>query len=123
MLNQVVLVGRLARDLEVKKLDSGKEVANITLAVPRAYKNEEGVYETDFIDCTLWNSVAKNTAEYCKKGDVIGVKGTIKTEEYEVDGETKKKTSVQAEKITFLSSKKEKDDNEQEDDLDVDMEV
>ena len=123
MLNQVVLVGRLARDLEVKKLDSGKEIANITLAVPRAYKNEEGVYETDFIDCTLWNSVAKNTAEYCKKGDVIGVKGTIKTEEYEVDGETKKKTSVQAEKITFLSSKKEKDDNEQEDDLDDDMEV
>jgi single-strand DNA-binding protein len=105
MLNQVVLVGRLARDLEVKKLDSGKEVANITLAVPRAYKNEEGVYETDFIDCTLWNIVAKNTAEYCKKGDLLGVKGKIQTTMVD----DKKVTEVVAEKVTFLSIRKDSD--------------
>lgn len=101
MLNQTVLVGRLINDPEVKKLDSGKEVANITLAVPRAYKNEEGVYETDFIDCTLWNSVAKNTAEYCKKGDLLGVKGKIQTTMVD----DKKVIEVVAEKVTFLSTK------------------
>lgn len=105
MLNQTVLVGRLINDPEVKKLDSGKEVANITLAVPRAYKNEEGVYETDFIDCTLWNSVAKNTAEYCKKGDLLGVKGKIQTTMVD----DKKVTEVVAEKVTFLSSRKDSD--------------
>lgn len=105
MLNQTVLVGRLINDPEVKKIDSGKEVANITLAVPRAYKNEEGVYETDFIDCTLWNSVAKNTAEYCKKGDLLGVKGKIQTTMVD----DKKVIEVVAEKVTFLSSRKDSD--------------
>ena len=51
MLNQVIVVGRLVADPEVKKLESGKEVTNVTLAVSRPYKNAEGVYETDFVDC------------------------------------------------------------------------
>ena len=68
-------------------------------------------YETDFIDCELWNAVANNTAEYCKKGDVIGVKGRLQTQLYnKEDGSTVKTTKVVAEKITFLSSKKENED-------------
>ena len=75
MLNQVVLVGRLTSDLEAKELEDGKKVTNMTLAIPRSFKNADGEYETDFVECTLWNNIAENTAEYCKKGDIVGVKG------------------------------------------------
>ena len=53
MLNQVVLVGRLVRDPELRETEEGKKVTNITIAVPRSYKNIDGEYDTDFIDCTL----------------------------------------------------------------------
>ena len=88
------------------------------MAVQRSYKNAEGVYETDFVDCTLFDGVAQNTSEYCKKGDIVGVKGRIQTEIYEKDGENKKSTNIIAEKITFLSSSKEHT-KENDDDLDM----
>ena len=107
MVNSVMLVGRLAQDIEVKKLESGKEVTNVALAVNRSFKNPDGVYETDFFDCVLWEGLAKNACEYCKCGDVIGVKGRIQTSTYEdSEGNTKYVTEVIAERITFLSSKK-----------------
>ena len=108
MVNSVMLVGRLAQDIDIKKLDSGKEVTRISLAVNRSYKNPEGIYETDFIDCVLWDGIANNTKEYCKKGDVVGVKGRLQTDLVEQEDGTKKKyTKVIAEKLTFLSSKSE----------------
>ena len=106
MLNQVVLVGRLVRDPEVKKSKNNTSYSHITLAVPRSYKNVNGEYETDFIDCTLWQLMATNTKEYCKKGDIVGVKGRIESRVYESDGEKKYLTEVIAEKVTFLSSNK-----------------
>lgn len=107
MLNQIVLVGRLTKDPEVKNVDDTKSVSNITLAVPRNFKNADGEYETDFIDITLWNGVANNTAEYCKKGDIVGVKGRMQTSSYEKDDGTKvSKLDVIAEKVTFLSQAK-----------------
>ncbi len=106
MLNQIVLVGRLTKDLETKELEDGKKVLNMTLAIPRSYKNAEGVYETDFVDCTLWNQIAETTAEYCKKGDILGVKGRLQTDNYEKEDGTKVyKLNVIAEKVTFLSSR------------------
>lgn len=99
MLNQIVLVGRLVEDLEIKENENGKKVAYITLAVPRAFKNVDGVYETDFIECILWQGIAQSTSEYCKKGDLIGVKGRIQSND--------KKIEIIAEKVTFLSNKKE----------------
>ena len=106
MLNQVVLVGRLTKDLEVKELEDGKKVTNLTLAIPRSFKNAEGEYETDFIDCSLWNSIAENTAEYCKKGDIVGVKGRLQSSSFEKeDGNKEFRTQVMAEKVTFLSSR------------------
>lgn len=104
MMNQVILVGRLTKEPEIITLNSGKKVLNILLAVTRPYKNEEGSYETDFIDCELWNNVADTTSEYCHKGDLIGVKGKIKTDYYEKEDETRKVMSVVAERITFLTS-------------------
>ena len=106
MLNQVVLVGRLTSDLEAKELEDGKKVTNMTLAIPRSFKNAEGEYETDFVECTLWNNIAENTAEYCKKGDIVGVKGRLQTNNYEKeDGSKVFKLDVVAEKVTFLSSR------------------
>lgn len=106
MLNQVVIAGRLVSDPEIIVTENNKKRTLITVAVPRSYKNMEGNYETDFIRCTLWNVIAENTCEYCKKGDVIGVKGRIQTSNYEVEGEKKYSMDIIAEKVSFLSSKK-----------------
>ena len=105
MLNQTVLVGRLVKNPEVVTTEYGKNVSYITLAVPRSYKNENGEYDTDFIDCVLWNGVAENTSEYCKKGDLIGVKGRVQSRMIEAeDGSNYTKMEIIAEKVTFLQS-------------------
>lgn len=106
MLNQTVIVGRIVRDLEVHETENGNKVAQLTLAVPRSFKNMDGEYETDYIPCVLWRGVAENTAEYCKKGDLVGIKGRIQTSQYEQDDEVKYVTEVVAEKVTFLSSRR-----------------
>ena len=106
MLNQAVLVGRIVKDPELRTTDKGK-VTNITLAVPRSFKNQNGEYDTDFISCVLWKGVAESAVEYCKKGDLVGIKGRIQTRDVEFEDETHKKyVEVIAEKVTFLSSKK-----------------
>ena len=94
MLNQIMCVGRLQ---EIK--NTNKKVV-ITLSVNRNYKNEQGIYETDLISCELYGDVAKNTLEYVKVGDVVGVKGRMANL-------TGKKLTIVAERITFLTSKKE----------------
>ena len=107
MLNQVVLVGRLTEDPTLVNTVNGKKVSSITLAVQRTFKNQEGIYEADFIRCILWNAIAASTTEYCKKGDIVGVKGRIQTSNYEDEqGNKIYTTDVIAEKVTFLSSKK-----------------
>lgn len=114
MLNQVVIAGRLTADPVVEEVDGGKKVSSITVAVPRSYKNVDGTYDTDFIRCTLWGGIAENTCEYCKKGDIVGVKGRIQTSSYETeDGNKKYAMKVVAEKISFLSSRK-ADENEED---------
>lgn len=105
MLNQIVLVGRLVKNPELRVTDTGKKMTTITLAVPRNYKNSNGEYDTDFLDCTLWTGVAENTTEYCQSGDMLGVKGRIQTRLIEnEDGSRTKKTEIVAEKVTFLAS-------------------
>ena len=105
MVNQVILVGRLVRTPELQITDNGKKWSMITLAVNRGYKNQNGEYDTDFLDCSLWTSIAENTAEYCKTGDVLGVKGRIQTRLIDNDDGTKhKKMEIIADKVTFLSS-------------------
>ena len=106
MVNSVMLVGRLAQDIELKKLDSGKEVTNVALAVNRSFKNPDGTYDTDFFDCVLWEGLAKNACEYCKKGDTVGIRGRLQTDIYEKDGAKHKIVQIIVEKLTFLSSKK-----------------
>lgn len=111
MLNQIILVGRLVRDPELRESKSTK-VSKVTLAVPRAYKNVNGEYETDFLECTLWQGIAENTFNYCKKGDLVGVRGRLQSNNYEKDGQMVYKTEVIVEKITFLSSKPKEEQEE-----------
>lgn len=94
MLNQVVLVGRLTKD---PVGETNRPCREISLAIPRYYKNSEGEYETDFIDCELWSdTVAQSASEYCRKGDIVGVKGRLESKD--------NRLVVVCEKLTFLSS-------------------
>lgn len=113
MVNQIVLVGRIARTPETKISENGRKFATLTLAVPRNYKNANGEYDTDFLDCTLWSSVAESTSEYCKTGDMIGVKGRVQSRIIESpDGQKRRKTEIVAERVTFLTSNSSRRDNE-----------
>lgn len=107
MFNHVVLVGRLVNDIEPIETEFGKICSRITLAIPRNFKNEEGEYETDFVDIVLWGANAKNAAEFLEKGDLIGIKGRIQIRNEENENEERRKiTEIVAEKVSFLSSKK-----------------
>ena len=109
MHNLVYLIGRLTEDPVLKEYDENKSMLTINLAVQRSFKNENGIYEVDFIRCILWNGIASHTSEYCKKGDLVGVKGRIQTRSYEDKGEKKYITEVVVDKVSFLASKKEEE--------------
>lgn len=94
MLNQVVLVGRINKEIENNIL---------SLAIPRNYKNESGEYETDFIDIYVSGNIAKSISEYVKKGDIVGIKGRLER----MPQINQKNLMVVAEKVTFLSTRKE----------------
>lgn len=101
MLNQFVIVGRLSKEVKDNIL---------TIAVPRNYKNENGEYDTDYIECRINGKIAENTIEYCHKGDIVGVKGAIHSEEKS----GVYNTYIQVEKITFLSSTNKEETEEEE---------
>jgi single-strand DNA-binding protein len=108
MLNQVILVGRLVYDPDLRTLDDGRTVTTITLAIQRGYKNAEtGEYDTDFIRATLWSGIAENTVQYCKKGSVVGIKARLAQRYFEYNTDkTFSYPEVIAEKITFINTKK-----------------
>lgn len=103
MLNQTIIVGRLVSDPEIKETEKGNKVSYITLAVPRSYKNSDGIYETDFMPCKVGYPMCDNVKEYCKKGDLLGIKGRIQTKQEE----DKNIIEIVAERVTFLSNRKE----------------
>lgn len=105
MLNQIILVGRLTRDITIHKSEKNVKVATISLAIPRSFKNMDGNYDTDFIECVAFENVAENTAEYCGKGDIVGVKGRVQSRIIERDDKRESVMEIIAEKVTFLSSK------------------
>lgn len=107
-MNTVILIGRLTKEVELRYTEKELPIANFTIAINRDYKNENGEYETDFINCVAFQQSAKLMGEYTHKGDLIGVKGRLQTRNYE-DKEGKKHyiTEVIAERITFLQAKKE----------------
>lgn len=119
MLNQVVIVGRLVKEPEIKETQDGKKISNITLAVQRSFKNQEGNYDVDFVDCVLWRGIAETTCSYCDKGSVLGVKGRINTSLYtNQQGKVCKSVEVVAEKVTFLGYPRKKTSAEIDTNLD-----
>src|SRR5574344_74187 len=105
MYNFVYLIGRLTQDPEISITDNGKKVLLVILAVQRTYTNAEGIYEADFIKCTLWDSIAERACEYCHKGDLIGIRGQIKNTSYtNEENEKKYNTEVMVERLCFLST-------------------
>lgn len=114
MINNVVLVGRLTRDLELRYTTSNKAAVNFTLAVNRNFKNERGKFPADFIGCTAYGKQAENMARFLNKGSLIGVEGRISTRNYQgKDGKTVYITEVIADKVNFLESKKQGNNNQQ----------
>lgn len=104
MLNQVGLVGRVAKDPELKVLSSGTKMTNLLVAVERDYTNQEGEREADFISVEVWRRLAENCAKFLQKGRLISVQGRLEVDNWEDQetGERRYKTGVVADQIQFL---------------------
>ena len=106
MINNVVLVGRMTRDAELRITQSNTAVASFTLAVNRNFKSHNGEREADFINCIIWRQQAENLANWAKKGALIGITGRIQTRNYEnQQGQRVYVTEVVAEQFQLLESK------------------
>lgn len=83
MINRVVLVGRLTKDVELRYTGSGTAVATFTVAVNRQFTNAQGEREADFVQCVIWRKSAENFANFTHKGSLVGVDGRIQTRSYD----------------------------------------
>ena len=101
-MNNLSIVGRLVSE-PIKE----EKIVRFTIAIPRYYKDENGIYETDFIDCETNDYTGDTLKEYCRKGDIIGVRGRIESKTYLDESENRRRcTYVKAETISFISSNK-----------------
>lgn len=106
-MNKSVLVGRLTKDVELKTTQSGVSVCSFTVAVNRKFKNAEGNYDADFINCVAWRGQAEFLSKYFEKGSMVGIVGSIQTRSYDSDGRKNYVTEVVADEISFVGGKKE----------------
>ena len=108
MINSVVLVGRLTKDIELRKTQSGLSVASFTVACDRrlsqAQKNNNE-QSADFINCVAWRGSADFLGKYAHKGDTVGVEGRIQTRSYDRDGQRVYVVEVLANSVNLLHSK------------------
>lgn len=103
MINKVVLVGRLTKDPELKYTQGGIAVCRFTLACNRSFKSQSGEQEADFINCVTWRKQAENTANFLRKGSLMGVEGRIQTSSFDgQDGKRVFMTEVVADSVQFL---------------------
>ena len=106
MINNVVLVGRMTRDAELRYTPQNQAVATFTLAVNRNFKNQSGEREADFINVVIWRQQAENLANWAKKGALIGITGVIQTRNYEnQQGQRVYVTEVIANSFQLLESR------------------
>lgn len=106
MINNVVLVGHLTKDLDLKYTSSGTAVGTFTLAVNRQFTNQAGEREADFINCVIWRKSAENFANFTRRGALVGITGRIQTRNYEGnDGKRVYVTEVVADNFTLLEPK------------------
>lgn len=115
-MNKIILAGRLTKDPELRTTPNGVSVCSFTIAVNRRFKNADGEYEADFINCVAWRQSAEYLCKYQTKGDMVGVVGSIQTRNYEKDGQRIYITEVAADEIySFGKSNKENEQTESED--------
>lgn len=116
MINNVVLVGRLTKDIEIRKTSSGLSTATFTLACDRKLsaeqKNNDNAQKADFISCVVWRGSADFLGNYAHKGDTVGVEGRIQTRNYEKNGYTVYVTEILANSVSLLRSKKQENVSE-----------
>ena len=105
MINNVVLTGRLTKDLDLRYTSNGTAVATGTLAVNRSFKNADGEYEADYPRIQVWRKAAENLANFTQKGSLIGIEGRIQTGSYEKDGQRVYTTEIVVDKFTLLESR------------------
>ena len=112
-MNFTVLIGRLTKDVELRRTNSGKAVASFTLAVNKDYRNEQGGYDADFIDCVAFEQKAETISKYVHKGDRFAVLGQLATRSYEnKEGKKVKVTEVKVTGFDFIENKKQTDTND-----------
>lgn len=105
MINNVVLVGRIVREPELRYTPQNTAVATFTLAVNRRFKNAKGEREADFINCVIWRQPAENLANWAKKGALVGITGSIQVRNYEnKEGQRVYVTEVLADNFQMLES-------------------
>lgn len=110
MINNVVLVGRLTKDPDLRYTANGVGVASFTLAVNRNFTNQGGEREADFINCVIWRKAAENLANYSRKGSLLGVVGRLQTRNYEnANGQRVYVTEVIVESFQLLESRNSSD--------------
>jgi single-strand DNA-binding protein len=106
MINNVVLVGRLTRAVDLRYTSNGTAYASFTVAVERNFKNQNGEKETDFINCAMWRKAAENFANFTHKGSLVGIEGRIQTRNYEnQQGQKVYVTEVLAENFSLLEAR------------------
>ena len=107
MLNKVFIMGRLTRDPELRRTQSGTAVTSFSLAVDRDFKSQSGEKETDFIDVVAWRSTAEYVAKYFTKGRMAVVEGRLQIREWkDKDGNNRRSAEVVADNIYFGDSKR-----------------
>lgn len=106
MFNKAILIGRLTAEPESKTTASGTTVINFTVATDRSYKSEDGERKADFLNCTAWRQQAEFICKYFRKGDPIGIEGSIQTRNYEdKDGNKRTAVEIQTDNVFFVGGK------------------
>ncbi|XRJ97314.1 single-stranded DNA-binding protein [Latilactobacillus sakei] len=106
MINRVVLVGRLTRDVDLRYTKSGTAVGQFTMAVNRQYTNANGDREADFLNCIIWRKSAENLSNFTHKGSLVGIDGRLQTRNYEnKEGQRVYVTEVVVDNFSLLDSK------------------
>lgn len=105
--NQVILMGNLTRDPEIRQTPSGQSVCSFSLALNRAYKDQSGEWQeaTDFIDCVAWGPLGERVSQYLSKGRRALVQGRLQSRSWEQDGQKRSKVEVLASDVTFLDGR------------------
>lgn len=104
MFNEIILIGKIASEPQIKETQQGTKLATIVLQVERPYRNNLGIRDSDFINCVLWRGIANQVIDVCEVGDFIGIKGRLQSKTYEnAENQTITSLEVKAEHVEFMN--------------------